>query len=218
MVTKVRSRVRGRPAYKDVLTPAEWRVVHSAQHGLTNKEIAERLQISVDGVKYHVANALSKLGLENKIALQQWFQAPLGSAMGDRMNQTENSQQEEVALTHLGQVSRTVSNLEKSVEFFRDILNLPHLYSFGNLAFFDLEGTRLFLNESEEWNADESILYFSVVDIIRICNNLSAKGVKCTHQPHKIHTHEDGTEEWMAFIEDPDGRPLGLMSSLPFKR
>lgn len=62
MVTKVRSRVRGRPAYIDVLTPAEWRVVHRAQHGLTNKEIAGMLQISIDGVKYHVANALSKGG------------------------------------------------------------------------------------------------------------------------------------------------------------
>jgi DNA-binding NarL/FixJ family response regulator len=102
MVTKVRSRVRGRPAYKDVLTPAEWRVVHSAQHGLTNKEIAGMLQISIDGVKYHVANALSKLGLENKKALPQWFQVPLGSALEDRMNQKESSHQGAVALTHLG--------------------------------------------------------------------------------------------------------------------
>jgi DNA-binding NarL/FixJ family response regulator len=130
MVTKVRSRVRGRPAYKDVLTPAEWRVVHSAQHGLTNKEIAGMLQISIDGVKYHVANALSKLGLENKKALPQWFQVPLGSALEDRMNQKESSHQGAVALTHLGQVSRTVSNLKKSVEFFRDILNVPHLFVF----------------------------------------------------------------------------------------
>ncbi|MFT4714194.1 MAG: DNA-binding CsgD family transcriptional regulator, partial [Candidatus Azotimanducaceae bacterium] len=30
--------------------------------GLTNKEIAGMLQISIDGVKYHVANALSKRG------------------------------------------------------------------------------------------------------------------------------------------------------------
>lgn len=91
MVIKVRSRVRGWPVYKDVLTPAEWRVVHSAQHGLTNKEIAGMLQISIDGVKYNVANALSRLGLENKKALPQWFQVPLGNALEDRMNQKENS-------------------------------------------------------------------------------------------------------------------------------
>jgi methylmalonyl-CoA/ethylmalonyl-CoA epimerase len=27
-----------------------------------------------------------------------------------------------------------------------------------------------------------------------------------------IHRHADGTEEWMCFFEDPDGRPLALMS------
>lgn len=46
------------------------------------------------------------------------------------MNQKESSHQGAVALTHLGQVSRTVSNLKKSVEFFRDILNVPHLFVF----------------------------------------------------------------------------------------
>ena len=120
-------------------------------------------------------------------------------------------------MTHPGQVSRAVSNPKKSVKFSRDILNVPHLYAFGNLAFFDIEGTRLFLNESEEWSAEESILYFSVVDINTTCNDLSENGVKCSQQPHKIHTHENGTEEWMAFIENPNGRPLELMSSIPLK-
>jgi methylmalonyl-CoA/ethylmalonyl-CoA epimerase len=26
-----------------------------------------------------------------------------------------------------------------------------------------------------------------------------------------IHRHADGTEEWMAFFEDPDTRPMALM-------
>jgi hypothetical protein len=30
--------------------------------------------------------------------------------------------------------------------------------------------------------------------------------------PHMIHRHDDGTEEWMAFFKDNDGRPLGVMS------
>ena len=29
-----------------------------------------------------------------------------------------------------------------------------------------------------------------------------------------IHRHADGTEEWMAFFSDPDGRPLALMSQV----
>jgi hypothetical protein len=27
-----------------------------------------------------------------------------------------------------------------------------------------------------------------------------------------IHKHADGTEAWMAFFKDPDGRPLAIMS------
>ena len=29
---------------------------------------------------------------------------------------------------------------------------------------------------------------------------------------HLIHRHEDGTEEWMAFFNDLEGRPLALMA------
>lgn len=35
-----------------------------------------------------------------------------------------------------------------------------------------------------------------------------------THAPHRIHRHEDGTEEWMAFFEDNDGRALALMTQV----
>ena len=114
----------------------------------------------------------------------------------------------------LGQVSRTVRSLEESLAFYRDALGVPHLYSFGNLAFFDMNGTRLFLNETEKVNAEESILYFRVADIVETVAALQEAGVEISNQPHLIHTFEDGTEEWMAFFEDPEGRPLGLMSSV----
>src|ERR1700743_141654 len=78
------SRRRGRPPHDDVLTPAEWRTVHAVQHGLTSRQIAERRGISVDAVKFHVANALQKLGLSNRKQLRQWHRAPNGSAMKDK--------------------------------------------------------------------------------------------------------------------------------------
>lgn len=114
----------------------------------------------------------------------------------------------------LGQISRTVRSLEQSVEFYKNKLGIPHLYTFGNLAFFDLGGSRLFLNETTELNKAESILYFKVADIKQACDHLSEAGVEVSNQPHLIHTHEDGTEEWMAFIKDSEGRALGLMSSV----
>jgi len=72
---------RGRPRYEDVLTPAEWRVVHAVKHGLSNREIARRLRVSLDAVKYHVANAVQKLGLPSRSDLKQWHRAPRGSAL-----------------------------------------------------------------------------------------------------------------------------------------
>ena len=75
---------RGRPPSADVLTPSEWRVVHAVQHGLSNREIARRRGISVDAVKYHVANAVAKLGVTNRAGLRRWFREPRGSALSGR--------------------------------------------------------------------------------------------------------------------------------------
>jgi len=57
---------RGRPPYPDVLTPREWEVLDLLRTGLSNPEIAERLGISRDGVKYHVSEILSKLGVSSR--------------------------------------------------------------------------------------------------------------------------------------------------------
>ena len=65
-----RRRRPGRPKHDDVLTPAEWRTVHAVTHGLSGREIAARRAISIDAVKYHVANALAKLNLGNRKQLR----------------------------------------------------------------------------------------------------------------------------------------------------
>lgn len=45
-------------------------MVQSVRHGLTNQQIMDRRGISLDAVKYHVANAIAKLGLRNRKALK----------------------------------------------------------------------------------------------------------------------------------------------------
>ena len=103
---------RGRPPYDDVLTPAEWAIVHAVRHGLSDARIAVRRGVSRDAVKYHVRNVLAKLGLQRRAELRRWAGVPKDSAA------------------------------------------------------------------------------------------------------HLVHRHADGTEEWMAFFNDPEGRVLALMSQV----
>lgn len=201
---------RGRPPYDDVLTPAEWRTVHAVRHGLTNREIARRMGISLDGVKYHVSNAVAKLGLDDRASLRFWRGVPKVSALAAR-SATVNENSDVIGL---GQVSRSVQDIGRAEAWYRDSLGLPHLYTFDKIAFFDCGGTRLMLSEGNEPPAAESILYFRVADIDAAYERLLNRGVVSMSAPHMIHRHDDGTEEWMAFFEDPEGRPIAIMSSI----
>lgn len=117
---------------------------------------------------------------------------------------------EGLKLGALGQVARRVKNIAEARRWYGEVLGLTHLYSFGDLAFFDCGGTRLFLSQGE--GDGESILYFRVPDIRAAHAALIARGVEFINAPHMIHRHEDGTEEWMAFFKDNDDHPLGIMS------
>jgi len=200
---------RGRPAHDDILTPAEWRVVEAVRHGLSNREIATRHGISPDAVKFHVANALEKLGLASRGELRRWNGVARSSALFSR----ETNMGETLTMGPIGQISRKVKDIAAARIWYGETLGLKHLYSFGDLAFFDCGGTRLFL--SQDGNAQaESILYFRVPDIYSAQTELAARGIEFINAPHMIHRHEDGTEEWMAFFKDNDGRPLGIMSQV----
>lgn len=198
---------RGRPLHDDILTPAEWRVVHAVKHGLTSREIAERRGISIDAVKYHVANALAKLGLADRGALRHWHQTPNHSTLNQ-----ETPVNASAALGPIGQIARSVRNIEEAARWYGSVLGIPHLYTFGKLAFFDCGGTRLMLTEEAEVRNCESVLYLRVADIAAAHAGLQSRGVEFINAPHLIHKHADGTEEWMAFFKDPEGRTLAIMS------
>src|SRR5437660_3599817 len=65
-------RRRGRPRHPDVLTPREWEVLGLVREGMTNEQIAERLQISVRGVKFHVSEIIGKLGVADRHEAARW--------------------------------------------------------------------------------------------------------------------------------------------------
>jgi DNA-binding CsgD family transcriptional regulator/catechol 2,3-dioxygenase-like lactoylglutathione lyase family enzyme len=202
-------RERGRPPYADVLTPAEWRVVEAVRHGMTNPIIARRQGVSLDAVKYHVANALQKLGFSSRADLRRWE----GVRRDSPLFRKERPMRSEISLGAIGQIARTVKDIEAARRWYGEVLGLPHLYSFGNLAFFDCGGLRLYLSEGDG-AAAESILYFRVDDVRSAHAALSGRGVEFINAPHMIHRHEDGTEEWMAEFRDNEDRPLAIMAQV----
>jgi DNA-binding CsgD family transcriptional regulator/catechol 2,3-dioxygenase-like lactoylglutathione lyase family enzyme len=198
-----------------VLTPAEWRVVHAVRHGMSNRTIARLQGISLDGVKFHVENAVAKLGLANRAALRAWRGAPAESTI-NRMQ--EDAVVTDLKLGDIGQIARAVKDIARAEAWYRDVLGLPHLYTFGKLAFFDCDGTRLFLEEHSGIEVpglkNDSVLYFRVPDINAAHDELTARDVKFVGAPHMIFKHPDGMEEWMAFFEDCDGGMLAIMSQV----
>lgn len=205
-------RPRGRPPHDDALTPAEWRVVNALRHGLSQGQIARRCGVSPDAVKYHLSNAVTKLGLRDRHALRRWRGIPKHSALRRAFSSSKELIMTAPQLGALGQISRTVSDIAKAEAWYGNVLGLKHLYTFGKLAFFDCGGTRLFLTAEQGAAAAESILYLRVDDIVGTHAALTERGVEFVAVPHMIHRHADGTEEWMAFFKDNDGRPLALMS------
>jgi hypothetical protein len=118
--------------------------VDAVRHGLTNRQIATRRGVSLDAVKAHVASAAAKLGLSGRAALRAWSGTPRDSAVRRRDEvppRKETTMSGSVQLGALGQVARAVSDIAKAEAWYRDVLGLPHLYTFGTLAFFDCGGT-----------------------------------------------------------------------------
>ena len=202
----------GRPPHDDRLTPAEWRVTELIRHGMSSSEIAIGLKVSKDAVKFHVRNIMEKLQLRTRKELKVWHGAAADSAMHAR--ETAMNVHVPVKLSAIGQIARQVADIEAATAWFRDVLRLPHLYSFKDIAFFECDGVRLFLSASKDSSDGQSILYFTVPDIEAAHADLAGRGVKFIDAPHMIHRHGDGTEEWMAFFEDSEGRPLAIMSKV----
>jgi DNA-binding CsgD family transcriptional regulator/catechol 2,3-dioxygenase-like lactoylglutathione lyase family enzyme len=206
---------RGRPAHPDVLTPAEWDIVNAVRHGMSNRMIARGRGISLDAVKFHVENAIGKLGLENRDALRHWRGAPYDSALSTREAAMTSTNLE---LGELGQIARRVRDVAVAEAWYRDVLGLKHLYTFpsaiGDLCFFDCGGTRLMIEKDRDEPGEQNVLYFRVPDINAAFEELKGRGVGFADAPHMIAKMPDGTEEWMAFFKDCDGQLLGIMSQV----
>ena len=120
-------------------------------------------------------------------------------------------------LTGIGQLHITVSDLEVSVAFYRDVLGLPHLFTVEGqpMAFFQAGSVRLYLGETpDERFRSRPVVYYAVDDLEATYAEVTGRGAEPVSGPHVVH-RDGGTELWMAFVNDPDRTPVGLMAERP---
>jgi len=113
----------------------------------------------------------------------------------------------------IGQVAITVSNVEKALAFYREILGLGFLFSAGpNLAFLTDGSLRIMLTTPQGAGAvgANSILYFKVADIEATHAALVAWGAASERPPQQAAQMPDHAL-WIGFLRDPDGNLVGLM-------
>jgi methylmalonyl-CoA/ethylmalonyl-CoA epimerase len=105
------------------------------------------------------------------------------------------------------------------VAFYRDVLGMRFLFEAPPaMAFFDCGGIRLMLSLPETTGATQgqqfgSILYYAVDDIEAAARALEARGVRF-EQPVHVVARLPHADLWMAFLRDPDGHLLAIMSEV----
>jgi methylmalonyl-CoA/ethylmalonyl-CoA epimerase len=119
-------------------------------------------------------------------------------------------------LAQIGQIAVPVSDIDRAIAFYRDILGMRFLFQAPpGLGFFDCAGVRLMLDAPAKAQAENcsSVIYYKVPDLQAAFETLSARGVLFEAKPHLIARLPDH-ELWMAFFRDPDGNLLALMSEV----
>ena len=119
----------------------------------------------------------------------------------------------------LVQVAQRADDLDRATAFYADLLGAEPraTYDPPGLVFFDLDGVRLLLDRG----APSSLVYLEVPDVHATVDRLRGQGVPVEGEPQVIFSHPDdtlgpaGTDEWMAFVRDPEGNLVGLVEQRP---
>jgi predicted enzyme related to lactoylglutathione lyase len=116
-------------------------------------------------------------------------------------------------LSDIRQIGITVSDVDTALPFYRDVLGLAFLFRPApTLAFLAAGSVRLMLSTPQGAGTvgQNSILYFTVTDIVATHAAIVARGAKSERAPQLAAQMPDH-ELWTGFVRDPDGNLIGLM-------
>ena len=114
----------------------------------------------------------------------------------------------------LVQAALFVSDLQRSIAWYRDVLGLPLLFVTNGMAFFQLGNARLMLGEHERAEGAGGVLYFDAPDLPELAAALAGKGVAFRRPSDRLQSTEAGDLMLQSFT-DPDGNALALMGVVP---
>jgi catechol 2,3-dioxygenase-like lactoylglutathione lyase family enzyme len=118
-------------------------------------------------------------------------------------------------LKSIGQILVPVSDVDRAVTFYEEILGLPVLMRFPGIAFMDAQGIRLYLATVPEVDfRGRATIYFWVDDVSALFDRFVERGATPRQRPHIAHDDPD-YDLWMAFVTDPDGNHVGIMREAP---
>jgi len=117
------------------------------------------------------------------------------------------------------QVSVTAHDLERATTFYRQVLELKHLFTAGKMSFFDCGGLRLMLAVPDRVEMDHpsSVLYLRVDNLEEAVTRLRERGVEFKGEP-VCAARMPASELWLAFFEDSEGNTLSLLTEKPLAK
>jgi methylmalonyl-CoA/ethylmalonyl-CoA epimerase len=122
--------------------------------------------------------------------------------------------QKQIQLQDVAQIAFSVQDLAEAKIFYRDVLELKFLFDAGSMAFFQCGAVRLMIGEAERPSISEgTIVYFRVANLEATAHLLESRGISFVQQPHLV-ARMKSHDLWMAFLKDPAGNTLGLMSEV----
>ena len=123
----------------------------------------------------------------------------------------------EFKLESIGQIHIGVKDIQRAIEFYRDVLGLTLQFEVPDqkMAFFDCGGIRLYLSADQlEDFPSNPLIYYQVSDINEAFKAISGAGVKFEREPHIVHKTPE-YDLWMAGFRDSEGNFIHLMNEAP---
>lgn len=116
-------------------------------------------------------------------------------------------------ISGIRQIAVTVSDVDKALAFYRDILGLEFLFApNAELAFVQAGDIRIMLSTPQGAGTvgANSILYFMVDEIEATFDAFVSSGAQSERAPALAAQMPDH-ELWIGFVKDPDGNLVGLL-------